>query len=318
MRPLLCGVFLLLVGCAQREPIVVRDGFCAVPQTNRLLQLREAAPALPARLLDAGFTRDAVHLADVIGALEPLDVMLRAETERDNGLRAFMARQTVINHIALAHLELDAARAALQCEGERGDLLRARLDQIESDRSRNLTIAGIVIGAAFAGISGGLSLSGASNASDIAAIAGGVVGAGAAAALLYGDPSGRLTLNHTLLEEVRQQPDQPQHFPPRVWRYLTRALAPGRPTPAEQVLADWRSAGILPGAGEETSVVFLTDAQLTVADLQQRDAMLDQLRSRVALMSLGLRGLLEEVLARPAPGLRSSAAMARANAGAAR
>lgn len=276
----------------------MRDGFCAVPSAYRPLALRSAPPGLAERLAAQGFTQPAIQVAAVIGALDPLDAMLRAESLRDGGLRAFMARQAVINYAALAQLEVEAAQANLQCEGERGDLLRAQLDRIESDRSRNLTLTGIVIGAAFAGISGGLSLSGASNASDIASIAGGVAGAGAAVALLYGDPTGRLKLTHTMLDELRRQPGQARHFPPRVWRYLTTASAPGRPTPAEEILEDWRSGGLLP-AQDETSVIFQADALLDSDDLQQRDAMLDQIRSRIALMSRSLRDLVEEVLARP-------------------
>lgn len=305
MRLPLLGFALLLGACAGREPLVVRDGFCSAPPSNRPLRITATAPALPDRLRAAGFTREAVHMADVIGALDALDALRRAELERDGGPRAFMARQGVVNHIALAQLEMDAAHAALQCEGERGDLLRARLDRMENDRSRNLTLAGIVISAAFAGISGGLSLSGAGTASDIANIAGGAASGGAAAALLFGEPTGRLALSHTLLEELRRQPAEARYFPPRVWRYLTRAASPGAPTPAEELLEDWRGAGLL---AEEAgpSIVFRADAELTSDALQQRDGMLDQLRARVALMSGGLRELLEEILARPAPPMREA------------
>lgn len=259
-----------------------------------------------------GFSPRAVSVADVIGALQPLATMLRVVPLRDGGLQAFMARQTVINYVALAQLEVEAAQAALQCEGERGDILRARLDQIESNRSRNLSLAGLVISAGFAALSGGLSLAGAANASDIVNIAGGAAGAAAAGALLYGDPTGRLNLHHTLLDELRHQPARARHFPPRVWRYLTTPPAPGRPTPAEEIIEDWRSAGLLPPIGE-TSALFQADAVLSSDELQERGAMLDQLRARVALMSRSLRELMEEVLAVPLPPRRPAAGRAWAS-----
>ncbi|MEI6158686.1 MAG: hypothetical protein WCP77_02535 [Roseococcus sp.] len=278
---------------------------------HRPLGLSSASPGLQERLTAHGFTPRAVSVADVIGALQPLDRMFRAEPPRDGGLQAFMARQTVINYVSLAQLEVEAALAALQCEGERGDLLRAQLDQIESTRSRNLSLAGLVISAGFAALSGGLSLAGAANASDIANIAGGAAGAAAAGALLYSDPTGRLNLNHTLLDELRHQPERALHFPPRVWRYLITPPAPGRPTPAEEIIEDWRSAGLLPQPGE-TSALFQADAVLSSDDLQQRDAMLDQVRARIALMSRSLRELMEEVLALPLPQQRLAAARASA------
>lgn len=200
----------------------------------------------------------------------------------------------------LAILDVNATLGAIDCEGERGDQLRGQLQRREARRARNMGLAGILVGAATAAISGGLSLWGATNSGDIAGIVGGSLGAAIGGTLLYDPASGTLRSRTNLLAEIYRPPEHSALFPPTVWRYLTHRDTPGARNIVEEVMAEWRSAGLV-DADDGEDELFAEVGSFSVNDLERRDAMLDLLEARVALMSRDLRALLEEVVARPLP-----------------
>jgi hypothetical protein len=203
----------------------------------------------------------------------------------------------------LALLDVQATLATIDCEGERADQLRGQLQRNEARRARNLGLAGILIGAGTAAVTGGLSLAGSAAAGDTAGIIGGSTEAAVASMLLFGGGTGMLRTRANLLAEIHRQPAQSSLFPPTVWRYLTRRDAPGEPSIAEEIVAEWRAAGLLDAEGDDDPL-FRPEARLSVDDLERRDAMLDLTEARIALMSRDLRQLLEEVTGRPIPRYR--------------
>jgi hypothetical protein len=309
----------LLGGCA--TPL---SGGHAPPlraQDERLCSLRigvEGDAPVPAdgatvdRLVRLGFSRSAAEVADAIGATDPLLRMAVLEAEGRRGaaaeLRILQARQVVMDRIMLAMLDISGMLATIDCEGERGDQLRVRLQGIENRRARRLGIASIMVGALTAAVSGGLSVAGAGGG-DVAAMTGGLAEASVATALLFGSASGQLRTERNVLREVWEQPARSALFPYPVWRYLTRR--PGgeaaHPTVAQEVVAAWRAADLLgePGSGTErarVALLFGPGGTFTVEELEARDAMLDLLEASIALMSDDLRVLLQELLERPAGG----------------
>ncbi|MDO9713345.1 hypothetical protein [Paracraurococcus lichenis] len=315
----------LLGGCASSSGPKVeeaaRSGFdrvCAPVTRARHTTGTEAAPPLETlraasdRLEARGFSRDAIDIAEVIGALPLLEQLLAAEADaartRSSGteLRLLRFRLAVSDRIQLAMLDVSSTLAVIDCEGERGDALRVRLQAAEDRRARRLGLASILIGATTAALSGGLSLGGASAGGDIAGIVGGTSEASVATALLFGETSGRLRTERNLLREVWARPPRSELFPRTVWRYLTRRPldAPDRPTPAETVAAEWRAGERFgpPGSQAErdrTALLFGPGGVYTVQELEMRDAMLDLLEASIALMSEALRVLVIELAERP-------------------
>jgi hypothetical protein len=270
--------------------------------------LLSAADRLKAR----GFSQDAIDIAEIIGALPLLEQLLTAEMEGTRGpgmaaqLRLLRLRLAISNRIQLAMLDISSTLAVIDCEGERGDALRVRLEAAEDRRTRRLGLASILIGATTAALTGGLSLGGASAGGDIAGIVGGTAEASVATALLFGETSGTLRTERNLLREVWERPQRSELFPNTVWRYLTRRPldAPDRASPAETVAAEWRAGDRFGSAGSQSergriALLFGAGWAYTVQELEMRDAMLDLLEASIALMSEELRILVIALAERP-------------------
>jgi hypothetical protein len=165
----------------------------------------EAFRAASGRLAALGFSREAIDIADTIGAAEPLLQLATLEAEALGTaaaeLLALRLRQAVTDRILLAMLDVSGTLAAIDCEGERGDQLRVLLQGAESRRARRLGIASIMVGALTAALSGGLSAAGTAGAGSAAGIAGGAAEASVAASLLFGSATGELRTERNLLRE---------------------------------------------------------------------------------------------------------------------
>lgn len=318
---LLC-VALLAGGCAStdgpvgnRAPTADADRLCAPRPGERRGPAgggdvpAEVQPGASERLAARGFSRSAVEIAEVIGAAEPLSRLAALEADGAPGiateLRALRLRQAVMDRITLAMLDISGSLAAIDCEGERGDQLRVRLQGAETRRALRLGLASIMVGALTAAASGGLSVAGAATAGATAGIAGGVTEASVGASLLFGSASGELRTERNLLRDIWERPARSELFPPSVWRFLTRRPGgdPGGATVAEIVVAEWRAAELLGRDGAEAeraraSLLFGPGGTYTVEELEARDAMLDLLEASIALMSRDLRVLLGELPAR--------------------
>ena len=317
----------LLAGCASQlgpdRGEALRSGFdrvCAPVSRTRHATGTEPAPS-PKAVQPAvdwfaarGFSQDAVDIAEIIGALPLLEQLLTAETDtaRDRGLAAELhllrLRLAISDRIQLAMLDISSTLAVIDCEGERGDALRVRLQAAEDRRSRRLGLASILVGAATAALTGGLSLGGASAGGDIAGIVGGTAEASMATALLFGDMSGPLRTERNLLREVWEHPSRSELFPNTVWRYLTRRRldASDWASPAETVAAEWRAGNRFgtPGSqaeGVRVALLLGPGGVYTVQELEMRDAMLDLLEASIALMSEELRVLVIALADRSKP-----------------
>jgi hypothetical protein len=297
---LACALPLLGCGLGERRVTDVGDSFCASRLRASVAHLPAPAPGEAERLLAAGFSAEAIETAEAIGVLGRMQALAETERRPGNGVPVILARQAVTDRVLLALLDVQATLATIDCEGERADQLRGQLQRNEARRARNLGLAGILIGASTAALTGGLSLAGSTAAGDTAGIIGGASEAGVASLLLFGSGSGMLRTRANLLAEIYRQPAQSSLFPPIVWRYLTRRDAPGETNIAEEIVAEWRGAGLLEEA-EADDPLFRPEARLTIDELERRDAMLDLTEARIALMSRDLRQLLEEVTSRPVP-----------------
>ena len=293
---------LLLAGCGlgERRVTDIGDTFCANRLRPAVAHLPAPLPGQAERLLAGGFSAEAIDTAEAIGVLDRMQALIETERRPGNGVPVILARQAVTDRVLLALLDVQATLATIDCEGERADQLRGQLARNEARRARNLGLAGILIGASTAALTGGLSLAGATAAGDTVGIIGGSTEAAVASLLLFGGGDGMLRTRANLLAEIHRQPAQSSLFPPTVWRYLTRRDAPGEASIAEEIVAEWRAAGLLEGSGEDDPL-FRPEARLSIEQLERRDAMLDLTEARIALMSRDLRQLLEEVTARPVP-----------------
>lgn len=314
----------LLCGCAaaRREPSSAAAR--ASRETDRLCTLRaqpiravrleaplspEALDAAAGRLAAQGWSRAAVEVAEVIGALGALQRLSGPEgagPARGTAaeLRRLLLRQAIGDRITAAMLDVSGTLAEIDCEGERGDQIKNRLQAVEARRAQRLSLGSIVAGALTAAVTGGLGLAGVSGA-DIAAIVGGAAEASLGATLLLGETSGPLRTERNLLREVWERPAESALFPETVWRYLNRPVPDGggrSATVADAVVTEWRVNDRFgpPGSAEErarVALLFGTGGTYTVEDLDVRESLLELLETSIALMNRDLRALLAELQA---------------------
>jgi hypothetical protein len=300
---------LLLAGCAG-DPVPVSSGRGAVdrscsaagPVEPGLLDLvslpEDERQAIATSLAAHGYPESAIGMASIIGALSELRDLTVAEAGTGPGaaLRWLRLRQVLTERVLLVMLDVSATLAKIDCEGERGDQLRDRLQRADTAQVRRLGLAGVMLGAATAALTGGLSLAGAGGG-DIVGIIGGTAEAAVSGSVLFIGSSSEFRTPHNMLAEIHDRPDRSAVFPPVVWRYLMRDGPES--SPAATLAADWATI-------DRTRFALVTGpgGRYTVEDLEARDAMLDLLETNVARMSQELRSLLSALLVRPEPRLR--------------
>ncbi|NDG48474.1 MAG: hypothetical protein EBY30_05315 [Rhodospirillales bacterium] len=292
---------LALNACAsERSNIVVGDAVCVSPVPLRRTPLPVATPAQRAGLLAAGFSAEAVHIADVIGAAAPL--LASVDSTGRNSASAFNSSASV--HVAIsverAILEVQGTMASLFCQGARIAELQDDLNQRNADINNRFAMAGIAIGAGAAVVTGGMSFFTNATIPTVAGMVAGGAGGALSVWQLGVDATGRLRLQQNMLEEFWRAPEHATLFPMRVWRYLNTRERAGEQTPREMMIASWRRDGLIPDqdATPEPPAIILDRTAMDSDDLEKLKLLLEPLEARIGLMSRDLGRLLEEFLER--------------------
>jgi hypothetical protein len=291
---------LALSACAsQRSSVVVGDAVCASPVPPRRLPLPLATPVQRETLLRAGFSPEAVHIADVIGAAGSL-LASRTTNEGANGQPVFNSFAN--NHVALSLdrgiLEVQGTEASLSCQASRIAELQAELLQQQAVISNRYHFARLAVtaGAAIAGGTAGLLSS--STIANVTTISGGGLEGLLTILQLDINPSGHLRLQQNMLEEFWRAPETPALFPQRVWRYLNTSVNPGEPTPRENIIESWRRDQLIPDAPftpEPPPLILKRDA-IKSDELESIRLLIEPVQVRVGLMARSMGRLVEELL----------------------
>lgn len=300
---------------AQTTPVIRRCGpppgilqTISPPSQGDSPTPEEAAPSVP-----AGFSPQALEIAEIIGIRDLLVQMPLLETEVSRGaegatLRLLWARQQLSDRMLLALFEVKRTAAETDCEEERADQLADRLHDKLDTRVRYQTLIAIVGDALVGILSGGLELAAYNTAAAAGAIAGGVIATGFGSAALFGRGE-QVDFRHerNLLKDVWEGPQRSLLFPESVWRFLNRPLKddPAGRSLRETLIARWRRHGRLDDPGSEAerrriALFFGEGGTYEIDDLRDRAAMLDLLESDINLMSHDLERLMQEVLGREA------------------
>ena len=252
------------------------------------------------------FTWRTVETARVID-VEPLlrKIELIEAGEPTPEMRAALAetRLQIVSRVTLAMLEVSSAVAKATCEIERTQQVVDRLRTAESARVRQQTLWAIVVGAAAAVASGGLTLAEASSTADgIVSIIGGTLAGALGITALYQEDEETFEHRDNLLREVWVAPETPEFLPPSIWRFLNRPIREEtiERTYRADIVEGWRQEGRLGpvgsvGEGERTQLFFGTGGRYSTTDLFRRARMLETLRATFLLMNQDLEQLLREV-----------------------
>ncbi|HEV7374005.1 MAG TPA: hypothetical protein VGN95_04775 [Pyrinomonadaceae bacterium] len=258
---------------------------------------------------------EAAQVADEIGVTQLLDQLSskRADGSRVS-LESLAVRQEITENVLAASLDVDSVNAVIDSEIEQIRGIRADI-QAKRDKAQNIiNIASIVTG----GVAGAITSALQFKPSTVNLGNGIGVGGGAGSVVLsivgIRMQGGRRSLGDSprmLARFFGRQPDAteaiPSVYPEEVWSYLNSA-APSQPnmgTRREQLIAKWRSEGRLkqdgtPKGGRRIEALSGNISQmrrLSINELDDRVAMLLDVRARVSLMKRGLSELLRALSA---------------------
>ncbi len=311
---LLCMMFwppMALMGCTtvadstQQGPATEQSQRCVPSSAKRARAFSSTfsvPSAPPTAAAAARFSPEALRIAEVVGVLPLLnEISELSASSRQEPLELLIRRQRFTDRILLTFFEVASATAEIVCERDRADQVADRIDEVDSTRVKSLTIASIVIGSIAGIVSGGVGLAaGASVAGDSADVGGGLLASWFGVSALFTHSEVEFHHDRNLLEEIWNDPQEPQMFSPALWRFLHRPQAAGRDTPREQVLNAWRQPGRLgeQGSGDEQqrrALLFGHGGRYTASDLRARASMLETLESSIRLLHEELEVLVQEM-----------------------
>jgi hypothetical protein len=271
---------------------------------------------------------EAAQVADEIGVAALLDQLSskRADGSPMN-LQSLSVRQEITEKVLAASLDVDSVNAIIDSEVEQIRGIRADL-QARRDRAQNvINIASIVAGGVAGAVTSALQFKpSTANLGNGIGVAG---GAGSVVLSLIGihkQGGGRRSLGDSprmLARFFGRQPGAteaiPSDYPEAVWSYLNSA-APSQPNPAssnpsppnvgtrrEQLILKWRGEGRIKQDAslkderriESMSSNLAQVRKLSISDLDDRVAMLLDVRARVSLMKRGLSEIVRGLSAGP-------------------
>jgi len=262
----------------------------------------DAQPELPLSVQSL----EVVRVMNVVPLLVRLTALQRAgET---HSMAYLELQQSLTDRLLLTLFEVSSVTAELVCERDRADQVADRMDEVDASLVKRLTLASIVIGGVAAAVSGGLGLAGAaSDASDAAALAGGVVSALFGGTALFAGSKQHFSHERNLLGELWENPKQSSAFSPAIWRFLQGHRTDETRNTREEIIQAWRQQGRLgePGsAGEQerTSLIFGPGGTYTSTDLRARASMLETFEAHIQLLTEELEAFLRAIIQRRTEG----------------
>lgn len=257
------------------------------------------------------------QVADQIGVATLLERLGRLSDGSSAGgssmsLESLTVRQEITERILRSSLDIDGVNAVIDSEIEQIRSIRSDL-QSKRDKAQNVVnIASIVTGGAFGAIASALQFKASTvNLGNGIGVAG---GAGSALLSIVGirKQGGRRSLGDSprmLARFFGREPGEPEvissEYPKEVWSYLN-SVSPSQPdagTPREQLIAKWRSEGRIEPDGtpkgkrkiESLSGNIAVAQKLDIEELNDRMAMLHDVRARVSLMKRQLSEILKRL-----------------------
>lgn len=208
-------------------------------------------------------------------------------------------------------LEVASVTCKIDCESERSGQLRNQLQKAEEQCLRSFTVAGLVLGAATAIVSGSIALHSREAASaNIVNVLGGSAQAATGYATLSYSPIGLLQHERNLLTDIWHGENGSAAYPASIWRFLNHSRGGNAGAPLSRLLVAQCKAGGWLGTQDSDEdrrrarLIFGRGGKYTIEDLQARDAILDQLEATVKLLYQDLTLLLRKLSTRSASNRR--------------
>jgi hypothetical protein len=243
--------------------------------------------------------------AQLVGVQSELN-QLRKLADSDihgDGWQVLWLHQRVSERVMGASLQVDATIAQIDNEISRANELRGYLSDRRDRRVSRANLLSALVGGGLGATSSGLQLSSSLNKpAAIVGISAGTLSAGLAISGIHAQKgeTSQFNFDSNMLAELFDRPTLPDsHYPPTVWTFLNEA-APNSSdglTRKQQLLRSWVQVKRIDSLTSVDKIDHLTSEpseafRLSIDDLEDRVAMLQDVRARISFLKRDLGELL--------------------------
>jgi len=284
-----------------------------VPQQTLLLIVQFAAWALcfcppttaaPAQTASQPQPTGTERAAQLVGVLPEINQLHRLSGDASaDRWQILWLHQHISERVMAASLQVDATIAQIDNEVARAKEVRGYLSDRRDRTVNRANLLGIIIGGGLGATSSGLQLSSALDKPAAAVgIGAGTASAGLALAGIHAQKGGssQFDFNSNMLAEFFDRPTLPDsHYPATVWTFLNE-IAPNSPadlTRKQQLLRSWVEVKRIDSLSSADKIDRVTSQpselmKLSIDDLEDRAAMLEDVRARISFLKRDLGVLL--------------------------
>ena len=272
------------------------------------LQVLAASRLAPPR--SAG--RRVVKAAQLIGVLPELTQLrdLTASATPVDRWQLLWLHQRISEQVMAASLQVDATIAQIDNEISRANELRGYLSDRRDNTVNRLNLLGVIIGGGVGATAAGLGYSDSlTKPAAVVGVAGGVLSAGLALGGIHAQ-SGKTSpfeFNSNMLAEFFDRPALSNSlYPAILWTFLNQPTiyGPLELTRKQQLVQNWVQVKRIDSLSNKDKIDHVTSEpsqhyQLSIDDLEDRAAMLQDVRARISFLKRDLGSLLASLPAAP-------------------
>jgi hypothetical protein len=218
--------------------------------------------------------------------------------------------EQIVERVLHAYLEFDAANAQIDTEMTRADELHSYLSDRRDNVVTRANLLGIIIGGGLQATSSGLSLSSKlGTPASVLGLAGGIASAGFGLRGIEAQAgrTAEFEFESNMLAAFFDRPTLPNNiYPPIVWTLLNQPSDDDRggPTRKERLVRLWLRVKRIDSLDSKEKIDHLTSQpsqgfKLSIDDLEDRSAMLHDIRSTISYLKLDLAAILASLPAAP-------------------
>jgi hypothetical protein len=251
----------------------------------------------------------AEQLLGILPAVTQLQKLSSSETPEDRW-QILWLHEKITERVLYAMLELDATNARIDREAVHADELHSYLADRRDKVVNRANLLGIIIGGGLSATSSGLNLSSTfDKPASVVGLVGGVASAGFGLMGIHAQNGKTIDFDFdsNMLAEFFDRPALPNStYPPVVWTLLNQPPenGPADVTRRQQLLQLWLRVKRIDSLDSTQKIDSLTSQpsqhiKVSIDDLEDRAAMLHDIRARISYLKLDLAAILASLPASP-------------------
>lgn len=247
-------------------------------------------------------SENTARLVGILPELMRLEALAASPTPPDRW-EVLWLHQRITEKVLSASLQVDATTAQIDNEIARANELRSYLSDRRDRTVNRANLLGIIVGGGLGAVGSGMQLSSSLNKTgDALGVGAGVASAGFGLVGIHAQQgrSSRFDFNSNMLAEFFDRPIlEDSRYPSTIWTFLNEPAptGPANQTRKQQLMQSWVQVRRIDSLGSTDKIERLTSQpsellKLSIDDLEDRSAMLQDVRARISFLKRDLERLM--------------------------